>query len=73
MNCEGVIDSDYCDEIFVILYNATEIPFVISHGDRIAQFEAIQQFKPVGYLYATGATATSQKTNRVGGFGSTGV
>ena len=73
INCEGVIDSDYCKEVFIPLFNASEIPFTIKHGDRVAQFEVLQHYKSVDYLMATEASAVEQKTNRVGGFGSTGV
>ncbi len=73
INCEGVIDSDYCHEVFVPLYNTTNIPFVINHGDRIAQIEFIQPYKSIEYISYTDATPKSRKTNRTGGFGSTGV
>jgi len=33
----GVIDSSYCGEVMVILYNSGTHPFTFSHGDRIAQ------------------------------------
>jgi dUTP pyrophosphatase len=31
------IDSGYRGEIHAILYNATDSPYVVSHGDKIAQ------------------------------------
>lgn len=34
----GVIDSDYKGEVCVILYNNSDIDFIIEKGDRIAQF-----------------------------------
>lgn len=73
INAEGVIDSDYCNEVFVPLYNTTNIPFKISHGDRIAQIEFISPYKTLDYISYTEAPPKSQKTNRKGGFGSTGV
>lgn len=33
----GVVDSDYRGEIFVIMYNYGDAPFVINKGDKIAQ------------------------------------
>jgi dUTP pyrophosphatase len=36
-NAPGTIDSDYRGEVKVILHNASDEPFVINHGERIAQ------------------------------------
>tara|TARA_R100000005_G_C4933713_1_gene161453 strand:- start:171 stop:740 length:570 start_codon:yes stop_codon:yes gene_type:complete len=73
INCEGVIDSDYCNEVFVPLYNTTNIPFKIVHGDRISQIEIIKPYSKIDYIIYTEAKAKENKTNRKGGFGSTGV
>jgi len=67
----GVIDSDYTDECKVILMNHGKTSFIIKKGDRIAQFifEKIHDkadFCPV-------SINDIKKTNRHGGFGSTGV
>jgi len=72
VNCEGVIDSDYQEEVFIPLINTTEVPYVIEHGDRIAQFEIVRYNDTIEDLTITEAEPT-RKTNRVGGFGSTGV
>ena len=72
INCEGVIDSDYREEVFVALLNTTEVPYVIEHGDRIAQFEIIRYNDTIEYLEITDAPA-KKVTKRSGGFGSTGV
>lgn len=37
LNSPGTIDADYRGEIGVILINHGEVPFIINHGDRIAQ------------------------------------
>jgi dUTP pyrophosphatase len=37
LNSPGTIDSDYRGEITVILVNLGSEPFVVAHGDRIAQ------------------------------------
>ncbi len=73
INAEGVIDSDYCHEVFVPLYNTTNIPFKIEHGDRIAQIEMIQSYRRISHITYTQATPKKNKTDRQGGFGSTGV
>jgi dUTP pyrophosphatase len=72
INCEGVIDADYREEVFIPLFNTSEVPYTIEHGDRIAQFEIVRYYSSVTYLSSTSASA-EKKTNRVGGFGSTGV
>lgn len=69
-NCEGIIDSDYVDELKVIIVNNGGEPFVIKHGDRICQGELI---KSLDYTLEQCYTKPVQKTDRNGGFGSTGV
>jgi len=70
LNAEGVIDSDYTNELMILLYNTSNVPFVVKHGDRIAQGELV---KNLDYTIEECYTAPSPKTDRVGGFGSTGV
>ena len=70
LNCEGIIDSDYTDELKVILHNTSNVDFVINKGDRIAQGELI---KSLDYTIDECYTKPTQKTDRVGGFGSTGI
>jgi dUTP pyrophosphatase len=69
-NAEGIIDSDYTDETKIIVLNISNIPIRINHGDRIAQAEMV----PVlNYNLVPTTEDIAQKTNRAGGFGSTGV
>jgi len=69
-NHEGVVDADYVDPTFVVLRNdSTEIAIVV-HGDRIAQAEMIPD---MAYVVEETATKPTQKTDRIGGFGSTGT
>ena len=70
VNGEGIIDSDYCDECFMMLFNSSNQTVKISHGERIAQAEMIEN---VEYEIKRITEMPSQKTSRVGGFGSTGV
>jgi dUTP pyrophosphatase len=70
LNCEGIIDSDYTDELKVILHNTSNVDFVINKGDRIAQGELV---KSLDYTIDECYTKPTQKTDRVGGFGSTGI
>ena len=70
LNAEGIIDSDYTDELKIILTNTGVESFVIYHGDRICQAELV---KNLDYTLEPCYTAPKQKTDRNGGFGSTGV
>lgn len=69
-NLEAVIDSDYTQETFVLLTNVSENHQIIRNGDRIAQAELVQQLH---YNIVESETRPEQKTDRVGGLGSTGV
>ena len=69
-NCEGVVDSDYYHETFIMLYNISEKPFTVWEFDRIAQIE----FHTDTYMALKEVdTPPEQKTDRKGGFGHTGV
>jgi len=68
INCEGVIDSDYVNEIFIPLINNSVSLYTINHGDRIAQCEIVKTEK-VSYIETLNKPT---KTTRNGGFGSTG-
>jgi len=70
MNCEGVIDEDYVEPVYVILLNTSEVRFTIKNGDRIAQAELVKDLK--AEFLEIGERPVS-KTNRSGGFGSTGL
>lgn len=67
LNTPGTIDADYRDGVGVILVNHGIEPFVIKQGDRIAQMVIAKMeqitWNPVDSL---------EKTERGGGFGSTG-
>jgi len=70
MNAEGVVDSDYFHEIKVILVNHGKDLFTVEHGMRICQAELVRNLNPD--LVETHVQPT-QKTDRIGGFGSTGI
>jgi len=70
VNGEGIIDSDYCEECYMMLFNSSNQTVRITHGERIAQAEMIEN---VEYEIKRITEIPSQKTSRVGGFGSTGV
>jgi len=69
-NHEGIIDSDYCDPTFMVMHNTSLVWLVITHGDRLAQGEMIPD---MSYEVNGTLEKPQQKTDRAGGFGSTGV
>lgn len=69
-NSEAVIDSDYYDELFLLIVNTTENKVWINNGDRLAQGELVELPK---YEIADTLIQPMQRTDRVGGLGSTGV
>ena len=69
-NSEGIIDSDYYHQTFIMLYNSSADEVRIYHGDRIAQGELVQTYN---YDLEQTDNIPEQKTTRVGGFGATGV
>lgn len=67
-NSPGTIDSDYRGPLGVIVMNAGEEPFEITHGDRIAQMV----IAPVVRATFTLADTLGGSARGAGGFGSTG-
>jgi dUTP pyrophosphatase len=69
LNSPGTIDADYRGEVGVILVNLSAEPFVVEHGERIAQlvFAKVKQAKWIE------VEALSETERGAGGFGSTGV
>ncbi len=67
-NSPGTIDSDYRGPLGVILMNAGEAPFRISHGERIAQMVVA----PVVQARFELRDDLSETARGAGGFGSTG-
>ena len=69
LNSPGTIDSDYRGEVKVLAINHGNEPYVIEHGDRIAQMVVAPVYQP-----EIDETDSLPETNRgEGGFGSTGV
>jgi dUTP pyrophosphatase len=68
-NAPGTVDEDYRGVVMVGLYYVGDAPFVIRHGDRIAQavIAQVQQYVCVE------VDALSDTTRGDGGFGSTGL
>lgn len=70
VNGVGIVDSDYVNESFVLLYNTSDGPITITHGDRIAQ--AILEKNEYSEIEEI-SEKPAQKTERDGGLGSTGT
>ena len=68
-NCEGVVDEDYTEPVFIALINNSAVPFMVKHGDRICQAEVVIDAR--SEIKETDIKPT-KNSNRVGGFGSTG-
>lgn len=69
-NDTGIIDSDYVDPLYVMIYNMGDTPINIYHGDRIAQG---MLEKTLSYKLEETLERPGQKTDRDGGLGSTGI
>jgi len=69
-NDVAIIDSDYVDPAFIMIYNMGDTPINLYHGDRIAQ--GILEKNAQVSIEET-AERPAQKTDRVGGLGSTGT
>ncbi len=68
VNSPGTIDADYRGEIGVILINFSDVPFVISDGDRICQM-VISKFETIDWEPCPDLDETVRGH---GGFGHTG-
>lgn len=68
LNSPGTVDSDYRGEVGVILHNASDTPYEIEVGERVAQ-AVIAAVPAVEYIAVTSLDVTVRGD---GGFGSTG-
>jgi dUTP pyrophosphatase len=70
INSVGIVDADYVDPVYIPVYNNSQNKIKIKNGDRIAQGELV----PVTQTHISIVNERpSQKTDRGGGFGSTGL
>ena len=68
LNAPGTIDADYRGEISVILLNASDEPFTVERGERIAQLVVAPVVRPE-FVEVDDLDATERGS---GGFGHTG-
>ena len=69
-NCEGIIDWDYIEPLYVMMTNLSQSPKSINNTDRLCQAELVEK---VQYDFIEAKKPPVQKTERDGGFGSTGT
>ena len=69
-NAVAVIDSDYKFPTYIMIFNTSDTPFTLYHGDRIAQ-GALSKLHT--YTLTERKTPPAIEDTRNGGFGSTGV
>ena len=68
-NNVGIIDSDYVEPVFMMINNISGYQQFITNGERICQAELVSE-QP--YIMMEIDERPKQKTDRDGGFGSTG-
>lgn len=66
----GIIDSDFINELHILLVNTSNNRSYVWHNERIAQIELVRNRD---YNVSILHDAPGQKTDRVGGFGHTGT
>lgn len=71
LNTPGTIDSDYRNQIGVILINTSNEEFYVEPGDRIAQI-VLNQVPKINWVPVDSQEALSSTDRGLGGFGSTG-
>lgn len=72
-NGVGIIDSDYTDEVFMMLSNITDSLAIVEHGDRLVQCTIEKSLRSQSKLKLTESNEKPEKKlDRDGGFGSTG-
>lgn len=71
-NAPGTIDSDYRGEVMIALINWSKVPYVVSRGDRIAQF-VLAKVERIAWQPVAAAEQLPPSARGDGGFGSTGM
>lgn len=69
INAPGTVDADFRGEVHVLMVNHSDEPFVVEHGERIAQLVVA----PVVQATWNVVDTLDETARGEGGFGSTGV
>lgn len=72
LNSPGTIDADYRGDIGVILINHGTEPFIINHGDRIAQM-VIAKYEQASWLPCASLDELDATNRGSGGYGHSGT
>lgn len=73
-NQEGIIDCDYNQQLFLCMINLTNNQQRIYNGDRIVQGEMVPNMHEMDSMsFIETKVKPTQISDRIGGFGSTGV
>jgi len=73
-NQEGIIDCDYNQQLFLCMINLTNVQQRIYNGDRIVQGEMVPNMHEMDTMFFSETKIKPKQTSdRMGGFGSTGV
>lgn len=68
-NAEGVVDQDYYHMTYIMVVNSSANTVYVEDNERIAQAELVPMYK---YNLMVTQETPEQKTDRIGGLGSTG-
>jgi len=73
LNTPGTIDSDYTGEVKIILVNFSDIDFIVTNGDRVAQgvFAGVINSTIISLQKVDTINKNTERGS--GGFGSTGI
>jgi dUTP pyrophosphatase len=71
INQTGIVDEDYVNETFILIHNSSDVTVQIRHGERIAQ-AILHRRNHINIIDKGFADSIPQKTDRTGGFNSTG-
>jgi dUTP pyrophosphatase len=74
VNTPGTVDSDYTDEVFILLHNVSKSRVQIFDGESVCQAELVPNLmKCISFKYCTEEDLEKHHltSNRIGGFGST--
>jgi dUTPase len=66
----GIIDSDYTDEIKLVLANISNKTFILHEYERVGQM-IFKEYKVFERIMEVNELPSIENNNRIGGFGST--
>ena len=73
LNTPGTVDKNYTNEVCVILFNASNQPFEVCNGDRIAQAVLVPVYNKENVNLVSSISIDENEYRDKNGFGSTGI